>query len=312
MKLILWLFLFPISLFLPDYFSKTNKEVIRDGQFERGFAVSPLDPVIVQQEGAKKANTDTLFFFQQNVEPIWQLSQWYSKYDLADTPPKKKSDQSISYVNPGKRITHERDGSLLLEIITSTEYSHPRKEGETWPHLLIEQKIEERVLIGDAKKILFSMEMKLVKCENKMDKEEFNESLHTAQTPLYFILRNINPDAEDYNSSIWFGIPSFDYRYINMNEQEVISWDIGTQMYIYNVPQRLVWGDISFQDMKWHQAKVDLLPLIKRAVKAIQEKGFFITTQLSDLALTEMNFGWEVPGIFDAAILVRDISLKVN
>ena len=31
-------------------------------------------------------------------------------------------------------------------------------------------------------------------------------------------------------------------------DQKTVSWDIGTNTYIYNVPQRPVWGDISFQD----------------------------------------------------------------
>ncbi|MDR2040388.1 MAG: hypothetical protein LBQ60_20930 [Bacteroidales bacterium] len=294
-----------------DHSSHVMEEVIGDITFEKGFSLSPLDPQITQRKGADKANTDTLYFYQPDTRPVWQMSQWYSKYDLAGTITQKNRD-SISYSNQGKKITRHHDGSLLLEITTSTEYDHPRRDGEPWPHLLIEQKLNKRVNIGEVRKILFSMEMKLVKCTNMMREEDFNEALHTAQTPLYFILKNTNKNSEDYNSAIWFGIPSFDYRYTKMSEKELISWDIGTQMFIYNVPQILVWGDISFQDMRWHKAETDLLPLMMRAVESMQEKGVFTATSLSDLVLTEMNFGWEVPGIFDAAVMVRGISLKVE
>lgn len=291
----------------------TGWEVIRDKLFEQGLAISPLHPDIVLQKGGfEKANTDTFYFEKRDVLPIWQLSQWHSKYDFAKTQPVKNEDGSIEYCNEGKRIVRYSDGALLLNITTSTEYDQPRRDGEDWPHLLVEQVFEKNPNIGKAKEMIFSMALKLVRCMNKMSKEEFNESLHTTQSPFYFILKNTNKESEDFNKSLWLGIPSFDYRYTQMNENETISWDIATNMYIYNVPQRNIWGDISFQDMQWHKTNTDILPLIKQAVELMKSKDLFLRTSLSDLELASMSFGWEVPGIFDAAILVKDISLKIK
>ena len=293
-----------------DY--KVGWEVIRDTLFEKGVAISPLHPSIVQEKGGfEKANTDIFYFQKQDVLPIWQLSQWHSKYDFANTLPIRKENGSIEYSNRGKRIARYTEGALLLDITTSTEYIQPRKDGEDWPHLLIEQTFDRKPNVGRAKELIFSMALRLMKCENKMKEGEFNESFHTAQSPFYFILRNTNEQSEDFNKSIWLGIPSFDYRYTRMSENEVISWDIGTNMYIYNVPQKLIWGDISFQDMEWHKTQTDILPLIKQAVESMKSKDLFLRTSLSNLELVGMNFGWEVPGTFDAAILVKGISLKV-
>lgn len=311
-----WIFLFLLFIFSGCKQQVNNDsgwEVIRDILFDKGVAVSPLHPNIVHQKGGfEKANTDTLYFEKVGVLPVWQLAQWHSKYDFANTSPVKREDGSIEYSNPGKRIVRYTDSSLLLDITTSTEYNKPRKDGEDWPHLLIEQSFTRKPNIGKAKELIFSMSLKLVKCENKMNDGEFDESLHTAQSPFYFILRNTNELSADYNKSIWLGIPSFDYRYTNMNEQEIISWDIGTNMYIYNVPQKAVWGDISFQDMQWHKTQTNILPLIIQAVDSMKSKDLFLFTSLSDLELVGMNFGWEVPGTFDAAILVKGISLKVT
>jgi hypothetical protein len=287
-------------------------EVISDIHFENGLAVSPLHPRIVQEAGGfEKANTDTVYFEKQDVLPVWQMCQWHSKYDLAGTQAVRHSDNSIAYSNQGKKIVRYADGSLLLDITTSTEYEHPRREGEDWPHLLVQQDFPKMPNIGKVKQLNFSMQLKLEKCENKMGTAEFNRNLHTAQSPFYFILRNTNKESEDYNASIWFGIHSFDYRYTRMSETESISWDIGTSMYIYTVPQKPVWGDISFQDNQWHKAQADILPLIIKAVNAMKAKGLFQATSLFDLVLTGMNFGWEIPGTFDAAIVVKEISLKV-
>lgn len=287
-------------------------EAIGDMAFENGFALTPLDPVIVQENGGfEKTCVDTLYFKRQNVMPVWKMAQWYSKYDLGHTAPVRTQDGSIVYENQGKKVVWNPDGSLWLEINTSHEYDKPRQENEPWPHLLIEQSFGRHPNIGKVKQLNFSMEIKLEKCEKKMSDSDYNKEIHTAQSPFYLVLKNVNEQSEDFNSFIWLGIPSYDYRYQRMKDQESISWDIGTATYIYNVPQLSVWGDIAFQDKQWHQAKLDVLPLIKKGIEKMREKGYFKDTLWDDIEICGMNFGWEIPGTFDAAVSVRNISLKV-
>ena len=293
---------------------KQGREVFIDRLFEHGFGLSPLDPKIVQQGGGfEKTNVDTLYFGKERQIPAWQLAQWWSKYTLADVIPEIGGDGSITYKNAGKRFARFTDGSLLLELTTSKEYDHPRKDGEPWPHILLEQKFRERSpVVGNAKELRFSMEIKLVKCENQMKPGTFNDKLHTAQSPFYFVLEDCKKGSKGKGKYVWFGIPSFDYRYKHTGNKEKVSWDIGTNTYIYNAPENTLWGEVSFQDGKWHKANADILPLIKRALKIMQSKGVFVTTTLADLKITGMNFGWEIPGTFDAALCVKNFSLLVK
>ena len=46
-------------------------------------------------------------------------------------------------------------------------------------------------------------------------------------------------------------------------------------------------------------------------LEAMQEKGVFTHTVPKDLVLTGMNFGWEVPGTFDAGLEVRNMSIRI-
>lgn len=62
---------------------------------------------------------------------------------------------------------------------------------------------------------------------------------------------------------------------------------------------------------EWHSARLDLLPLIRRGVAAMQAKGQFVHTMPEDLELTGMNFGWEVPGTFDAGLQIRNLSIRI-
>lgn len=293
---------------------KKEKEVFRDRTFTRGFSLTPLDPKIVQQGGGfEKTNVDTLYFGKEKQTPVWQLAQWYSKYNLAHVNPESGDDGSITYKNEGKRLIRYADGSLMLELTTSKEYDHPRKNGEPWPHILLEQQFgDQSPTIGKVTDLLFSMEIKLIKCENKMNEQTFDEKLHTAQSPFYFVLENCNKDSKEYGKYIWIGIPSFDYRYKRTGNEEKISWDIGTSTYIYNVPENILWGEVSFQDGNWHKAFADILPLIKRALETMHTKGVFTNTTLNDLKITGMNFGWEIPGTFDAAVCIKNFSLRVT
>lgn len=291
---------------------KKEWEAIRDMAFENGFALTPLDPIIVQENGGfEKTCVDTLYFERQDVIPVWKMAQWYSKYNLGHVAPVRNQDGSIVYESRGKKVVWNMDGCLWLEINTSHEYDRPRQGNEPWPHLLIEQSFVQHPNIGKVKQLDFSIEMKLEKCERKMSDCDYNPEIHTAQSPFYFVLKNVNERSKDFNSFIWFGIPSYDYRYQRTTNQETISWDIGTSTYIYNVPQLPVWGDISFQDKQWHQAKVDVLPLIKKGIEKMREKGYFKDTLWDDIEICGMNFGWEIPGTFDVAISVKNISLKV-
>lgn len=239
------------------------------------------------------------------------MAQWHSRYDLAGTTPEKK-DSTVTFRNNGKRMVRSDAGTLLLEITTSTEYDKPRTESEPWPHLLIQQDFEVRPNIGKLEKLIFSIDLKLDKCENKMTESQLDPYMHTAQSPLYFVLKNVNSQSPDYNYSIWFGIPSFDYRYTKMTEEPHVAWDKGTSMYMYQCAQLPVWGDISFHDNQWHTANIDILPLIVSAVDTMKIKGNLLETQLSDLELTGMNFGWEIPGTFDAGIFIKNLSLKMK
>lgn len=293
---------------------KKGREIFMDRKFEHGFSLTPLDPKVVYQGGGfEKTNVDTLFWEKEKQIPVWQLSQWYSKYTLAHVKPELASDGSITFRNEGKRIVRYPDGSVLLELNTDKEYSHPRKQGEPWPHILIEQKFgNQSPIIGQAKELLFSMELKLVKCKNRMTEGTFDETLHTAQSPFYFVLENKRTKSNKNQKFIWFGIPSFDYRYQQTSSKEKISWDIGTGTYIYNLPETAAWGNVSFQDGNWHKAMVDILPFVKTALEAMKSKGVFTTINLNDFRITGMNFGWEIPGTFDAAVLVRNFSLRVT
>lgn len=289
-----------------------TKDYIEDPSYLKGLALSPIDPAIVQQGGGFAAtNTDTLRFFGSNKKvPFWQIAQWYSKYDLAHTK-LIKTKYGYTHANQGKSISVSRHGVLTLEIKTGNEYTVPRTT-ENWPHLLIQHDFTTPINLSALRDFLLSFSMRLVYCKNRMSPAEYNSDLHTVQSPFYLMLRNVNKASSDYGSQLWFGVPSFDYRDTKLAATPKVTWDIGTSTYIYQLSSRLVWGDILFTDYRWHTCKVDILTMIQNAITFLQQQNLFKNTTINDLQVTHMNFGWESPGTFDAAVQVKKFSLKAN
>ncbi len=287
------------------------RELIADPSFRRGMALSPLSPATVTAGGGfGKTNVDTLRFVDCDEAPAWQAAQWWSRHDLAGTA-RCTGESCAEFSNEGKRIALGNDGTLTLEIRTSTEYDAPRTADGQWPHLLIQQDFADAPRVGDLAGLRFGMSVRLLYCHNRMG-SDFDETLHTAQAPFYLYLRNTAPASPDFGEALWVGVPTFDYRYERLADTETVHWDKGTSTYIYTIPPRSVWGDISFHDRMEHCADIDLLPLVVRAFEAMRERGCFASSTLDDMTITGMNFGWEVPGTFDAALEVKGISLAAE
>lgn len=288
------------------------RELIADRSFADGFALAPVSTETVTAGGGFAAtNVDTLRFTEGTEAPAWQICQWWSRHDLAGTPAETTAE-GVYYANAGKRVERRGDGTLLLGITASAEYDAPRREGEQWPHLLVQQDFDPAPSVGAMESLTLEMELRLVGCGNRMTEGTYDAALHTAQAPFYLHLRNANPASEDYGSALWVGIPTFDYRYERLADTETVHWDKGTATYIYTVPPRSVWGDISFHDRRAHAVCRDILPAVLRALEAMRERGELTHSAAGDMVVTGMNFGWEVPGTFDAALEVRGISLRAE
>lgn len=287
-------------------------EAFGDPDFKNGLMLSPLTPGQVAQRGGwPKAALSVLRFTDSTEAPAWHLCQWHTHHSLQGAE-RQVLDGNVSYSNVAKSVTRSKDGTLRLEVNARYEYDHPRKQGEMWPHLLVEQDFAKHPNVGRSSKLKFRMAIRLEKEENHMTPGEFDVGLHSAQCPFYLVVRNVNKKSKDYNQFIWFGILGYDYRNHEMRGSEIISWDVASKTYIYVTPQRSIWGNILFQDKQWHNVKADLRPYIVEALLKMKEKGFFGDTTLDDLELTGMNFGWEVPGTFNAAVSVKNFSLKVT
>jgi hypothetical protein len=281
-----------------------------DFGFCRGFLLSHPD------SSKGRAVEKVLDFADGNNVPVWRLCQWATKYSLATAPCVRGTEGTLSYENEGKRVVVGRSESpsrgLTLEIRGSAEYgSRPRRQGESWPHLLVEQDALRLHALDALDEVRLRIRVRLLYSRSAMPAAEYDPGLHAAQFQMFFIVKNIRPESADRGNYFWFGVPFYDSRYDIPPAYQAA--DAGkkdaTGKFIYTVAGQVL-GETSLKTGHWLALDVDLLPHILKGLQAAMQRGYLKSSDPHDYAVANMNLGWEIPGTFDAAIQVQDLEIS--
>ncbi|MBO9591899.1 MAG: hypothetical protein J7599_03255 [Niabella sp.] len=290
---------------------RENKEglvsLFADPQFETGLYLKG------DVSGAPSAGESLYPFGKKGTKPAWELAEWASKYLLHQNEMTDNNGEK-RYENRGKLLTLVREGNttkIRMDVKATAEYDHPRKSGEAWPHLLLEQAFAVKPFLKYTDKLILTFEGRLVNAVSAMPAGSFNPDLHTAQFQLFITLQNLNPQSPSYGELVWFGVPFYDYRHRQL--QVYAAQDIGkgdaTGMFIYSLGTT-DYMQGSFHDGNWVKVEKDLKPLMVKAVNLAKERGYLKGATLDDIRIGGMNIGWEVPGTFDAGFEFRGFDLK--
>lgn len=282
------------------------RELIRDPHFQRGFIV--LDP-----KPGQRVPYGLLPGLDRNNQPVWDLAQWSSKHPLQLEPPPSLSGGTLCYSNAAKIITIGRPGSndadLTLTVNASAEYGQrARKDGEPWVHLLVQQQIEQPPALAELSAARMHVEAQL-RSSKTIDTPDYSPSRHAAQFQIFFSVQNLNRSSPGFGQYLWFGIPLYDDRDRFPKAHQAQDTG-GTSMFIFT-PAGDVYTQQSAHDQTWVVIDKDLLPLMREGLELAWQRGFLKDSRaLADYRIAGMNLGWELPGLFDVEMQVRNLSLK--
>jgi hypothetical protein len=243
--------------------------------------------------------------------PAWDLAQWSSRRPLTDNKT-HLSDSSVQYANAAKEVTIGVAGTeqsdLTLAVMGSTEYgARARKKSEPWVHLLVEQSFSQPPSIAELRELALRIDVRLLRSELHRT-DDYTTVLHAAQFQLFLTVQNRNRDSAGFGKFLWFGVPFYDDRYRHP-PGHVAQDTAGSEMFIYTPPAKDFF-DGSAHDMGWIGVEQDLVPLIRAALAAAWHRGYLTESRkLGDYRITSVNLGWEVPGILDVAMQVRNLRL---
>ena len=160
-----------------DKSSDSVVEIITDTNFANGIGL----------EGSNSSDTSIIRFLNpfgvNENDPDWNLAQWGSRYNLKEVE-FVSGDDGISYTDSGKSIAFklvDNSAQITMKMFGSNEYPTPRKFGEDWPHILLEQKFKIPQSVNNIKSLNLNLDFILLNSEMKMPIDSFNPELHTIQ-----------------------------------------------------------------------------------------------------------------------------------
>ena len=277
-------------------------------------------------------------------DPIWKLGQWgcFVNYFLdreltfvegsveysypATDANLTEEDGWVTISNPTSSVSvNTSSGSVKLYQDTREEYgvtpayaeapraSLPRKDGEAWPHLIIEQNIVSNTALADLKGVYFDMGFTLTKCDDYTPDK--NESLHSAQFQWIISIECFNTEKSSYRDMYWFDIPIVDARTgdTSAKTEEFAHYDGGkedaTGSLIYGISNYdFVDGGVEIGEK--YEVSVDLYDKIVASFEYAQSEGLFTDCTLADMRIATTNIGWEVTGVYDVGVDIEYLSMK--
>ncbi len=290
-------------------------ELISDRRFRRGF-------IALDQRTHKPVKAMPTGFCKE--KPIWDIAQWDSLGDLSKAQRQKLSDGSVRWSNAYGRVTVGRGAraDLSFAVWAYKEYGgryHTPKPSRVWVHLLAEQRISPPGVkqagcppLSSLASLRFRVYAQLLK-DNPHYQAGYNKSKHAAQFLIYFTVQNLNPKSPGFGDYLWFGLMPYDDRYPlpGIFVMGDLTGAMGTGKLIYNLgasPFIKVGLKAGGVEKKFEK---DILPDIKKALLEAWKRGYLRHSKLlSDYRIGGMNIGWEVPGLNDVEMKVRDLSLR--
>lgn len=253
--------------------------------------------------------------------PSWNIGQWGSVESIYGTEPTELPSGAMQWKNQYKTLVMgpvgRSGGDLVLAVDSIAEYGGVYRQGsDPWPHLLIAQRtsapggqfVGESPSIDELNELVLDVELFLEHATN-LYTEGYNPGIHAAQFLLYLTVQNLNEGyLPGYGDYLWFGLAFYDDR--NPLPNSYFAGDASTGKLIYNIGATPYWNT-GLQTGEWKRATVDVLPHIKLALQEAWSRGFLPdSSNPSDYKLGGMNMGWEVPGLSDVAMHVRNLSLQ--
>ena len=284
------------------------RELIRDPHFRGGFLV--LDP-----RPGQRVVSGELAGGEPAVKPVWDLAQWSSKFPLAIAPGCRHTNGALAFTNAAKQVVIGRlgggEGDLFLGVNASVEYgARARQEGEPWVHLLVQQEFSAPPSLAELRAARLHIAARLVR-SRAVKTSDYSPGKHAAQFQLFFTVQNHNRQSPGFGHLLWFGVPLYDDRHripVGHKSKDTA----GSEMFIFT-PDGSCYTSLSAHDGGWVTVDKDLLPLLREALETAWARGFLTESRaMADYRITGLNLGWEVPGIFDAEMQVRDLSFKVS
>ena len=285
------------------------EQILRDTSFSDGFWLCHTDG-LVTRDFVKKLD----FGGTSENRPTWKIAQWCSRYNLANGRERVLDDASYEYSDETKSVrVRKGKGVVTLALSAGKEYLHPRREGEGWPHLLIEQEFEEDHFLRDMEEVEMQLKFTVSRFADHMAPEE-RTMLHTAQLQWFLAVQNRNKNSAGYGDFFWFGLPFWDwpryeyppaFRAADGGKEENTGKFINIIAAKEFLRQPVALGipiSVSVPVYRW----------IREGFDEAKKNNYMKNSDWEDMCIGNMNLGFEVTGTFDVEVTISNLNIYIK
>jgi hypothetical protein len=289
-------------------------DLIADPSFQRGFVAK--NPTGDQRQ---------IVQWNQAQPPVWATAQHSSKSSFADLHHYDFHANGCSFRDEYQSLlVHPQDGDIVFGVNGLREFGGVyREKGAPWPHQYLHQRISNPAgHLGEASPRLTEMQRLdltirvrlLYDHENRGPK--YDPHVHAAHFLLFFTVQNLNRRSKGYGDYYWFNIALYDSRSkltsLFVMQDKSSPQKKGTEKLMYDVGIAPFTSAI-VADGNWVTVQGDLLPHICAGLQEAWKRGYLPDSHdMSDYRIGEAILGWEVPGLNDVAISVKDLRVAAT
>jgi hypothetical protein len=279
-------------------------ELLTDRHLIRGVTV--LDPTSGDIQGSVQVTADY-------GAPIWKLAQWLSHGTIWRAGYQNNPDGGggTRWSNQYKAVTLTTgscgNSDFILSVNSINEYGNVYRDGtvKDWPHLLVQRPIEYGPTLDQISNLNWSITALLKNAYSRKDTGAgYDPNKHGAQFVIYYQIVNKNIPGK----YLWFGIKIYDDRYAVPGLYANL--DAATGSYTYNVGLA-PFSSTGMSVGQWRYFAGDIKPLIIAGLNKAWSVGYLNESHnLADYKIGPTNMGWEVSGLSNVTMQIKDVSLR--
>ncbi len=292
--------------------STSAVDLLRDPDFRQGFWVN-------DRTGKEQA-----LRWNKEQAPEWHTAQPHSKSCFADAAFCNFRKTGLTFRDEFQTlIVHpdNNDADIVLGVNAVKEYGGVwRKPGDPWPHLYLQQDVSRpsrgndssQPTIADLARLEMAISVRLL-YDRQVKSPERDPTLHAAQFQFFVTVQNLNRRSKGFGDYYWFGVSLYDNRRPVTNlfaaQDKSQARKKGTEKFIYDVGIAPFTSEVVAK-RNWVAVHGDILPHIRAGLAECWKRGFLPDSRdQADYRIGGVFFGWEVPGLNDAAMAVKNLSL---
>jgi len=258
---------------------------------------------------------------------VWRVAQHHSRSSIAEEAFRTIEKDSFVFRDQWQLLSCNpsgNDADVVLGVNAFKEYEGRfRSRGDPWPHLFLSQRMasycdrsgQDGLRLADLEGLEFGLRLRLLS-DHRQTGTGYDPRIHAAQFVFFLTVRNANEQSPGHGDYYWFGVMLYDDRYpltsLRVQRDAGTPRKRGTEKLIYDIGLAPFTNAVVASG-EWTEVGGELLPHVMAGLEDAWSRGYLSGSRdPGDYELGGLYLGWEITGLNNAAMALKDVSLRAR